>query len=1152
VFRRLGGLAAAPLLVASLAFMVAVATAGAASEATPASAAPAKWSTLGAESPVALAANELDGVACWTAGGCVGVGHAAAEPGQPALVEDLGASGWTLAATPPAPGSYRNYLEAVSCTSAEFCVAVGYYQDNALPAEPLIETYDNGTWSVTPGTGPGKGGNYLTGVSCSAAGSCVAVGYYSNEHTDRVLVETLAGGTWSLTPAADLGYGANELAAVSCPTSGQCYAVGYYKGGAGTDQALVEDLVNGTWTIAPAVDQGTKANRLEGLSCPVAGTCVAVGTYFNGHAYQTLAEGLAGGSWALERTPDASVANNALASVSCPVAGTCTAVGSYSDGRASQSLVEGLSGGSWHHETSPEQPGGGNTLAGVSCPAVATCSAVGGYSVAGADQVLALSSSGSAWSLVSAEGQDSPQASLDGVSCPAAGNCVAVGSSPGQSGAAQALAETYASGSWAVAVVAAPAGTEASYLSGVSCPALGSCVAVGYDLSTSGTAQALAEVDSAGAWTVAPLPLPSTTGSYLSGVSCPTIGSCVAVGYDIGASGTPQALVESYSGGTWSVSPAPLPASAGSSYLSGVSCPAAGTCVAVGHYSSAGGSSSSSTRTLVEGLSGSSWSVLQSADDGNGANALDAVSCPTTSSCYAVGYYWLGAAYRPLVEAIAGPAGAATISTAPSPAGGYLVGVSCSASSVCAAVGHRSGPYAEQALVEVLTNGSWVVAPSYDSSPKALNGLAGDSCAGTSCVAVGSYRDGSALLALAESGRLAAASTSTPTTSTAPSTTAPVTTAPVTTAPVTTAPVTRTTRPATRKAVATATAISSVPNPLTVGQRVTYRAVIRPAPIGGTVTFTDDGVSLVPCRTVPVSARGVATCSVVYSAPGDHVIEALYSGAAAFASSVSGPYGQLVVAPAPPAQGYWLATRLGDVLAAGASRHLGSFATTGKNPLAAIAATSDGNGYWVVAADGMVRAFGDAHYYGGLLKLKVHVDDIVAIEPTPDNRGYWLVGRDGGLFAFGDAVYKGSLVAEHRHVADVVGMASVPGGYLVATSGGGVFSFGKAHFYGSLAERKAHVGDIKAIVSEPGGTGYLLVGAHGSVYTFGSGAHFYGSLPAEHVGASDIVGIALTPDHLGYFLAGANGAVYGFGDAHARPSPPGLAAHLPVVAIAGR
>ena len=94
--------------------------------------------------------------------------------------------------------------------------------------------------------------------------------------------------------------------------------------------------------------------------------------------------------------------------------------------------------------------------------------------------------------------------------------------------------------------------------------------------------------------------------------------------------------------------------------------------------------------------------------------------------------------------------------------------------------------------------------------------------------------------------------------------------------------------------------------------------------------------------------------------------------------------------------------------------------------------------------------------------------------------------------------------------------------------------------------------DIKAIVSEPGGNGYLLVGGHGSVYTFGAGAHFYGSLPAEHVGASDIVGMALTPDHLGYFLAGANGAVYGFGDAHARPSPPGLAAHLPVVAITGR
>ena len=52
-------------------------------------------------------------------------------------------------------------------------------------------------------------------------------------------------------------------------------------------------------------------------------------------------------------------------------------------------------------------------------------------------------------------------------------------------------------------------------------------------------------------------------------------------------------------------------------------------------------------------------------------------------------------------------------------------------------------------------------------------------------------------------------------------------------------------------------------------------------------------------------------------------------------------------------------------------------------PLAGVAAARDGNGYWLVAADGGIFAFGDARFYG------------------------W-VGADGGIFAFGDAAFEGS------------------------------------------------------------------------------------------------------------------------------------------------
>jgi hypothetical protein len=45
---------------------------------------------------------------------------------------------------------------------------------------------------------------------------------------------------------------------------------------------------------------------------------------------------------------------------------------------------------------------------------------------------------------------------------------------------------------------------------------------------------------------------------------------------------------------------------------------------------------------------------------------------------------------------------------------------------------------------------------------------------------------------------------------------------------------------------------------------------------------------------------------------------------------------------------------------------------------------------------------------------------------TPDGGGYWLVASDGGIFAFGDAPFDGStgnLVLN----APVVGMAASPG-----------------------------------------------------------------------------------------------------------------------------
>jgi superoxide dismutase, Cu-Zn family len=103
-----------------------------------------------------------------------------------------------------------------------------------------------------------------------------------------------------------------------------------------------------------------------------------------------------------------------------------------------------------------------------------------------------------------------------------------------------------------------------------------------------------------------------------------------------------------------------------------------------------------------------------------------------------------------------------------------------------------------------------------------------------------------------------------------------------------------------------------------------------------------------------------------------------------------------------------------------------------------------GAGYWTVAADGGVFAFGDAPYLGGLGGTRL-VSPVVGIASSPSGAGYWLVAADGGVFAFGDAGFVGTGPPAARAVT-----AAPDGlGYWVLGADGGVFSLGDAAFDGS-------------------------------------------------------------------------------------------------------
>jgi hypothetical protein len=148
--------------------------------------------------------------------------------------------------------------------------------------------------------------------------------------------------------------------------------------------------------------------------------------------------------------------------------------------------------------------------------------------------------------------------------------------------------------------------------------------------------------------------------------------------------------------------------------------------------------------------------------------------------------------------------------------------------------------------------------------------------------------------------------------------------------------------------------------------------------------------------------------------------------------------------------GYWLVASDGGIFAYGAAGFHGSTGgMTLNKPVVGMAATPDDGGYWLVASDGGIFAYGDAGFYGSTGGLVLN-KPVVGMAATPDGHGYWLVASDGGIFAYGDAGFYGStggLVLNKP----VVGMArSLNGhGYWLVASDGGIFAYGDAGFYGS-------------------------------------------------------------------------------------------------------
>ena len=226
----------------------------------------------------------------------------------------------------------------------------------------------------------------------------------------------------------------------------------------------------------------------------------------------------------------------------------------------------------------------------------------------------------------------------------------------------------------------------------------------------------------AASWFVHLLPAGSrrpTHSARLDGVSCPSPTWCVAVGIATARPSVERPLIERWNGSRWSRQWVPQPPDAS---LDAVSCSSDRACIAVGSIGSRG---------LIERLSHGAWTrLLQS-------RPLTDVSCATASACTAVGgtlaLRWDGSSWRRQRTARPRPAALGGV---------RLDAVSCPSMRSCFAVGSDGC----ESLVERWNGARWTVLPTPDDGDCTKRGtgapsLAGVSCASASmCVAVGTVQ----------------------------------------------------------------------------------------------------------------------------------------------------------------------------------------------------------------------------------------------------------------------------------------------------------------------------------------------------------------------------------------------------------------------------
>jgi hypothetical protein len=356
-------------------------------------------------------------------------------------------------------------------------------------------------------------GHTLTGVYCTAATNCWAVG--EEQVTTSAWVNQVRhwnGKNWSAvtvpSPGGTANGSASDLNAVRCVSAASCWAVGTYSHETSGEYSEALHWDGKKWATAPVPHPGGTQQGdytvLNDVACTGASNCWAAGDQGTNLSLSEQSKNFVvhwnGTKWTQVKTPDpagtASGDGNYLAAIRCTSATGCWAGGSAGTTAITFNEMLHWNGKKWTEADVPQPAGfmigSYNAISALSCTSAKDCWAVGSYGGGSVSDSFYLNEAihwnGKQWQTVKMPNPDGTADNAENVptavNCSSASNCWTVGYYGDAAEAKPVLNEAlhWKGTKWVTTSIPSPAGTvvnDISRLYSVRCVSAKYCWAVG-------------------------------------------------------------------------------------------------------------------------------------------------------------------------------------------------------------------------------------------------------------------------------------------------------------------------------------------------------------------------------------------------------------------------------------------------------------------------------------------------------------------------------------------------------------------------------------------------------------------------------------------------------------------------------------------------